>query len=136
MQPIFQAIANAIGAVTGAVNSMNPSNLVGSIGSAISGGLAAIGLASGGAVVQQGLAFIHAGETVLPQGAIGVSGQVVPAGMVVGGAGGMGGAGGAAGPTINVTVTGNTIDKSIDLNSLSQKVAKEIANEARRLRVW
>jgi hypothetical protein len=65
---------------------------------------------TGGIVPKTGLALVHAGEMIIPSG------------------------GGA--PSINVTVTGNTISSAMDLNNIANQVAQQIANNARRLRTW
>jgi phage-related protein len=125
MGPVFSAmkqgidfIYNILQTVANALGNINPSNWAN-----------AIGLATGGAVVQQGLAFIHAGETVLPRGAVGIAGGIRPA--TVASQGSQGGD-----TNISVTVTGNSISSAMDLNEIAQKVAKAIQDNRRRLGTW
>jgi hypothetical protein len=87
-------------------------------------------LASGGAVVQEGLAFIHAGETVLPKGTVGIAGAVNTSAALSSKQ--------SPGAALNVTVnvTGNQITKDTDINMLANKIATAMENRVRRLRTW
>jgi hypothetical protein len=112
MQPIFQAIGSAINTIMnilnsigGALQSANPANW----GQSLINGV--MSLQTGGYVPQNTLAYIHAGETVIPAGS---SGQA----------------------NITVNVTGNSISSDTNIQALAQAVAKEMSNQVRRLRTW
>lgn len=124
MQPIFSAIKTVMTDIEGVINALNPANA----GSNLVAGIeAALGLASGGAVVQKGIAYIHAGETVLPKGTVGVAGQITTAAPVVGH---------SESNSYTVNVTGNSINSNVDVQQMADTIAKAIGNKRRRLSVW
>lgn len=111
LQPITQAIGNGVGAVVGAVNEVGKV-----LGAANPFSWSMPSLATGGLITSTGVAFLHAGE------------RVVPASAVHGNASG--------GGNITVNVTGNTIAKDVDIAKLARQIAKEISDNSRKLRTW
>jgi hypothetical protein len=136
MGPVFTVIGEGIQDIVNAINALvnfftGGAKAASNIGSSVVNGLKSLGsmlgLATGGAVIQEGVAFIHAGETVLPQGAVGIKGAVQPIPTTQPQ---------QMGDNITVNVTGNNITKDTDTNSLARSIAREMSNQRRRVNTW
>ena len=107
LSPVFTEIMSAIHSLILFIQDISPSNMMNSIGSFFS---SIPKLASGGNIYSNGLAYLHAGETVIPKG-------------------------GNQNNTFNITLhsTGNT---SMDMDQLSNEVYKRIQNKVRGSTPW